>query len=437
MRARRASTRRRPPPRRPRRGRSRAVRATTTRRGTGRAPPAGGRPGRVRRAFPRAAPAPPPGARPASPRPPSRRRSPSATHPAHEERERLDPPLDLDARRGREHHHRAGQGDQREGDQQRDDDSGGLVDLDTDGVPGREHKATDPEARRPRLLQRDVQPVGIVHPDQRLVHRLPGIRCEVRGDQPVRHPHPGRAGQGIGHVVGRDSDADDAQLLGRDRWGGCPEADRVAGLEVPLLGQPLLDHRLAGAVAQVAAGDDGVAAPARLHPLQLPAGDLGDPVRPQVDAPLLVPVGDAGHVGQRTHPLAHGAQIALVEPGDHVRQVGAVGGPLETVVQAERHRHRRTQHRRRGCDAARGEQGPAPADRSRATAWRTSALIGQAGRRRGAGRGRRGPRPRCRASPAPPPGRHLRSRGAAGALRAPIPRRGCRSARRQGSGAGR
>ena len=171
-----------------------------------------------------------------------------------------------------------------------------------DGVPGREHEAADAEARRPRLLQRDVQPVAVVHPDQRLVHGLPGIRRKVRGDHPVGHPHPGRAGQRVGDVVGRDSDADDAQALGRDRWGGRPEADGVAGLEVPLLGQPLLDHRLAGAVAQVAAGDDVIAAPTRLHPLQLPAGDLGVPVRPQVDAPLLVPVGDAGYVGQRTAP---------------------------------------------------------------------------------------------------------------------------------------
>jgi hypothetical protein len=137
--------------------------------------------------------------------------------------------------------------------------------------------------------------------------------------------------------VGGDGDADDlhrAELL---------HVERVAGPELPLLGQAALDHDLARPVAEVAPVHDRVAAaPAEDHvqdalPRAVVAGG-------QAPARELEPVRPVLQIRQRADALLDVLELALVEARDDVRQVGLLGGAVEAGGEPVSHGHRHAHH---------------------------------------------------------------------------------------------
>ena len=144
--------------------------------------------------------------------------------------------LDVGRRGRREHRRRRAEGDEREGDEQRDDDPGGRVDEHAHAAAGDEAHALDLGAGGARLLQEHVDAAGIRGPDQRLVDaEAPlGLALEPR----ARDVHPRRRGQREGDVVRRHRDPHHAQRSQP------PDLDVVADADVPRVGHAALDHDL-------------------------------------------------------------------------------------------------------------------------------------------------------------------------------------------------
>ena len=160
--------------------------------------------------------------------------------------------LDVGRRGGREHRRRGAEGDEREGDEQRDDDPRRRVDEHAHAAAGDEAHAPDLGAGGARLLQQHVDPAGVGGPDQRLVdgQRAAGLALDPR----PRDVDPRRRGQREGHVVGRHGDP------GHPQPAQPADADLVADLHVPGVGDAALDDGLVGPPVDVAPGDDRVAA---------------------------------------------------------------------------------------------------------------------------------------------------------------------------------
>ena len=146
------------------------------------------------------------------------------------------PALDVGRRGGRQHRRRRPEGDEREGDQQRDDDPGRRVDEHAHAAAGDEAHALDLGARGARLLQEHVDAAGVRGPDERLVDREAplGLALEPR----ARDVHPRRRGEREGDVVRRHRDPHHAQRPQP------PDLDLVAHADVPRVGHAALDHDL-------------------------------------------------------------------------------------------------------------------------------------------------------------------------------------------------
>ena len=282
------------------------------------------------------------------------------------------PALDVGRGRRRQHRRRGAQGDEREGDEQRDDDPRGRVDEHAHAAAGDEAHAADLGAGGARLLQEHVDPAGVGGPDERLVDRQALLGLGF--DPPPRDVDPRRRGQREGHVVGRHGDP------GHPQAAQPPDADLVADLQMPRVGHPALDDRLVAPPVDVAPGDDRVAAAVAVD--QRDARLLRRPaLRAQPDAGELQPVGAVGHVGQRAHDGVDLRARLAAEAHDDVGQVGLARRAVEARGQPVGDGHRGARHRR-------GEQDAANASRPRLTA--------PGARRPGAGRGRRRSWPRRR-----------------------------------------
>ena len=212
----------------------------------------------------------------------------------------------------------------------------------------------------------------------------------------------------------------------------------VADVDVPLAREAALDHDLAGAAVEVAAGDDRVAAAAAEHELDR-AAVATTPLPPAswrlVDL-AAVRARLRGSAGAQDRASTAGAALGA-EAGDHVGQVGlrARRGRSRSAARSRRSTPRppsptRAARRARPAAARRG------AARSRGDARRRS--LRRAARRAGAARGRRSRGRRLVVGDEHD--RAALARAARAAARAPRRRprrRGCRSARRRARAAGR
>ena len=151
--------------------------------------------------------------------------------------DRRQSPLHVGGRGRREHRRRGAQRDERERDEQRDHDPGGVVDEHPDPALGGEAHAADLRARRPRLLEQHVDVRRVVGPDQRLVDGEAHALAEQRL---LRDVDPRRRRQGKGDVVGRERDAHDRQRA------QAPHGHGLAGPDLPRLGHAAIDDDLVG-----------------------------------------------------------------------------------------------------------------------------------------------------------------------------------------------
>ena len=245
--------------------------------------------------------------------------------------------LDVGGRGGRQHRRRRPEGDEREGDEQRDDDPGRRVDEHAHAAAGDEAHALDLGAGGARLLQEHVHAMGVRGPDERLVDAEGPLDLAL--EPPARDVHPRCRGEREGDVVGRHRDPHHAQRSQP------PDLDVVAHAHVPGVGHAALDHDLVRAPGDVAPVDDRVAAPAGVderHAAVLrravPAADA--------DAGELEAVGARGDVGQRADDAVDlGARLGA-EADDHIGQVGLARGAVEARGQPVGDSHRGARHRR-------------------------------------------------------------------------------------------
>jgi len=263
-----------------------------------------------------------------------------AERPEHADRPQA--PLHVGCGRSREHHHCRADRNERERDEERDHDPRRLVDQRTNAVARHERQLVDAEAGGASLCERDVEEIGLLHPEQSNVDRTGRLAHELT-DVVVPRVEPGTVRQREGDIVWGDGDADDAE---RDRRAELAEIHGVSELDSPFPLEAALDHDLA-ARAYVTAGHDRVSPPATSDPLHLPV-IVEVPLAVDVDALLLEPERSGLDVreGQRSTP--HVLDGERVEARNRVRQAGSV----EPRRQAVGDSGRRSEHRCRGSDAA-------------------------------------------------------------------------------------
>ena len=110
----------------------------------------------------------------------------------------------------------------------------------------------------------------------------------------------------------------------------------VSHLQTELVGQPAFDDDLARARVRHVAPVDHRVAPAPPGHEHLQRALARAPAAPrQVDAGDLEPQRAGGDVGQRAHAPLHDARRPVVEPGDHVGKVGAIGRAVEAGRERE------------------------------------------------------------------------------------------------------
>ena len=165
------------------------------------------------------------------------------------------PPLDLGARRGGEHHARGGQGNERQGDQQIDDDAGGLVEQDSDPGASGEPDVTETEAGRAGLDEELVDIARVANPDLGKLTRWVALGAEASGSA--------RCGQCRSAAWRAETRRCRAPRPIPTTRSGPELADihGVAGPQPPGLRERPLDQHLVAGRAQVASVNDGVAAP--------------------------------------------------------------------------------------------------------------------------------------------------------------------------------
>src|SRR5262249_49244976 len=155
---------------------------------------------------------------------------------------------------------RGQQGDKREGDEQRDDESRGLPDLQPDSAPRQELERTQAEARGARLRERDVQSVWVSNPEEQLVRRVrPG--APEHAAEAVRDVEPRTADEGERDVVRLDRDPDHPQRV------HAADQDLGTWMQAPGTRDAALDERLPRRT-DVPSLDDGVPARPGSHALE-------------------------------------------------------------------------------------------------------------------------------------------------------------------------
>jgi len=80
----------------------------------------------------------------------------------------------------REHHHGRADRHERERNEERDHDPGGLVDQGADTVARDERELVDAEAGSPGLRERHVEEIRVLHPEQHNVDRTGSLADEPR-----------------------------------------------------------------------------------------------------------------------------------------------------------------------------------------------------------------------------------------------------------------
>ena len=264
----------------------------------------------------------------------------------------------------------APQRDERERDEQRDHDPGGLVDEHAHAVAGDEAHAAQPEAGGARLRSSTSTRAGVVQPQiSAMVDRRAGAAWSRASIHVARDVHARGAAQREGDVVGRDARSPATRSVAE----AARPSTSVADAEVPRAAPRRARSRpRRAAPRQVAPGDDRVAAPAAgRRPARRRARGPWPPAR-QADAVDLEAVRARREVRQRAHDARRSsarrsASKRTMTSGRSAcarRAVEAGGQPV-----GDGHRRRRRQRRgeRRRAAAKASRRAPHAASRRPST----------------------------------------------------------------------